>query len=125
MIVVNNALSTVDEFTVALLHMNGTDAATAFTDETGKTWTAQGNAQIDTGQSKFGGASGLFDGTGDYIDTPDSTDWQLDGGADANLWTIDFWVRFNGDPDATSRSNGSFIRLIYSRLQSTARNTIS
>lgn len=100
MIVVNNSLSTFDEFTVALLHMNGADAATAFTDETGKTWTAQGNAQIDTGQSKFGGASGQFDGTGDYIDTPDSADWQLDGGSDANLWTIDFWVRFNGDPGA-------------------------
>lgn len=28
---------------------------------------ANGDAQIDTAQSKFGGASGLFDGTGDYL----------------------------------------------------------
>lgn len=28
---------------------------------------AVGNAQIDTAQSKFGGASALFDGTGDYL----------------------------------------------------------
>lgn len=88
----------VDSYTVALLHMNGSDGSTTFTDESGKTWTANGNAQIDTAQSKFGGASGLFDGTGDYLDTADHADWRLDGGSDSNEWTIDFWVRFNGDP---------------------------
>lgn len=87
-----------DGYTVSLLHMDGTDASTTFTDESGKTWTASGNAQIDTAQSKFGGASGLFDGTGDYISTPDHADWQLDGGSNSNAWTIDFWVQFNGDP---------------------------
>ncbi len=91
-----------DNFTVALLHMDGADASTTFTDESGKTWTANGNAQIDTAQSVFGGASGLFDGTGDYISSADSADWQLDGGADSNEWTIDFWVRFNGDPGAAN-----------------------
>lgn len=81
----------IDEFTVVLLHMDGTDASTTFTDESGKTWTAQGNAQIDTAQSVFGGAAGLFDGTGDYVTTPDHADW--------SSWrTIDFRVRFNGDP---------------------------
>ena len=50
-------------FTKLLLHCNGTDGSTTFTDEIGKTVTANGNAQIDTAQSKFGGASGLFDGT--------------------------------------------------------------
>ena len=50
-----------------------------------------GNAQIDTAQSKFGGASGLFDGTGDYLTTPDSADWDFGSSA----FTIDFWVRFN------------------------------
>jgi hypothetical protein len=82
-----------DAFTVALLHMD-----TTFTDESGKTWTANGNAQIDTAQSKFGGASGLFDGTGDYVSSADHADWILDGGSDANQWTIDFWVRFASDP---------------------------
>ena len=77
-------------FTVALLHMDGTDASTTFTDESSKTWTARGNAQIDTAQSVFGGASGLFDGTGDWIDTPDHADFDLGGGD----FTIDFRVRF-------------------------------
>ena len=76
---------------VSLLHMNGTDGSTAFTDVTGKTWTASGNAQIDTAQSKFGGASGLFDGTGDWIDTPDHADFTLGSGN----FTVEFWARFN------------------------------
>jgi hypothetical protein len=87
-----------DSFSVALLHMNGADTSTTFTDESGKTWTASGNAQIDTAQSKFGGASGIFDGTGDFVSSVDHADWRLDGGSNSNTWTIDFWVRFNGDP---------------------------
>jgi len=75
----------------ALLHMNGTDASTTFTDVFGHTWTAHGNAQIDTAQSKFGGASGLFDGSGDWIDTPDSTDWTIGSGD----LTIEFWLMEN------------------------------
>jgi hypothetical protein len=52
--------------------------------------TAYGNAQIDTGQSEFGGASGLFHGSGDYLSTPDSADWAFGAGD----FTIDFWVRW-------------------------------
>lgn len=84
-----------DVFTVALLHMNGADASTTFTDESGKTWTAVANAQIDTAQSKFGGASGLFDGTGDEISTSDSADFYFTGD-----FTIDFWVRWNSLPSS-------------------------
>lgn len=41
--------------------------AEPFTPRTPVTLTANGNAQVDTAQSKFGGASALFDGSGDYI----------------------------------------------------------
>lgn len=82
-----------DSYTKALLHMDGSDASTTFTDESGKTWTANGNAQIDTAQSKFGGASGLFDGTGDWIDTPDSADFTLGSGD----FTIDMWLKRGAD----------------------------
>ena len=68
-----------DAYTKSLLHFDGTDASTTFTDESGKTWTAHGNAQIDTAQSVFGGASGYFDGSGDYITTPDRADFDFDG----------------------------------------------
>lgn len=83
-----------DSDSKALLHLNGADTSTTITDESGKTWTARGNAQIDTAQSVFGGASLLLDGTGDQIDTPDSADWFFSAGA----FTIDFRVRFAALP---------------------------
>ena len=82
-----------DANTVLLLPMQGVDASTTFTDvsTSAHTITENGNAQIDTAQSKFGGASGLFDGTGDYLSTPDSADWYFGTGA----FTIDFWLRYS------------------------------
>lgn len=52
-----------------LLHFNGENDSTTFTDSSGtpKTVTANGNSKISTAQSKFGGSSGYFDGTGDYL----------------------------------------------------------
>jgi hypothetical protein len=81
-----------DAFTKLLLHCDGADASTTITDSSSsaRTITAVGNAQIDTAQSKFGGASLLHDGTGDYVTAPDSADWDLD----ADL-TVDLWHRFN------------------------------
>lgn len=83
-----------DDLTLRLL-MDGTDGSTTFTDDgpTGHTVTANGDAQIDTAQSKFGGASALFDGTGDYLSIPGSTDFAFGTGD----FTIDFWVRPNGN----------------------------
>ena len=78
-----------DSYTKLMLHCDGTDAATTFTDEIGKTVTANGDAQLDTAQKKFGTASGLFDGTGDYLSVPDADDWNF-GTSD---FTIDFWFR--------------------------------
>lgn len=57
---------------------------------TAKTLTAFGNAQVDTAQSKFGGASAYFDGTGDYITSPANSDFAF-----AGEFTVEFWVRFN------------------------------
>lgn len=76
--------------TVLLLHMEGADASTTFTDESGKTVTANGNAQIDTAQSKFGGSAMLCDGTEDWITAPDSADFYFNGN-----FTVDFWIRCN------------------------------
>ena len=87
-----------DSYSVALLHFDGADASPTITDESGKSWTAQGTAQIDTAQSVFGGASLLLDGNSDYVDTADSADWQLDGGSNSNAWTIDVRIRFSADP---------------------------
>ena len=77
-----------------LLHMNGADGSTIFTDSetTPKTITRLGNAQIDTAYYKFPTASGLFDGSGDYLTVSDSNDWYFGTGD----FTIDFWVRGAG-----------------------------
>lgn len=79
---------------VALLHFNGADGSTTFTDIKGHPFTANGNAQIDTAQSLFGGASGLFDGSGDYVSAPDSADWDFGTGD----FTIEVAVRFASLP---------------------------
>lgn len=81
-----------DSFTSLLLHMNGADASTTFTDSSrnAHTVTAVGNAQIDTAQSKFDGASGLLDGTGDYLTVPNHASLKFGTGD----FTIDGWFRF-------------------------------
>ena len=87
--------------TALLLHCNGVDTSTTFTDSSTaatKTMTAVGNAQIDTAQSVFGGASGLFDGNGDYLTTPDHADWDLMGVATQD-YTIDFRIKYNTHGD--------------------------
>lgn len=76
---------------VLLCHFDGVDAATTTTDEKGHALTVNGNAQIDTAQSKFGGSSSLFDGAGDYWSAADSADWELGSGD----FTLECWVRFS------------------------------
>lgn len=58
----------------SLLHFDGANGSTTITDETGRAWAAVGNAQISTARSKFGSASLLLDGTGDYAETADAAD---------------------------------------------------
>ena len=76
--------------TSLLLHMDGTNASTSFVDSgpNALAVTASGNAQISTAQSKFGGASGAFDGTGDYLTATLSALGTGD-------FTIEFWIYFN------------------------------
>lgn len=51
---------------VSMLHFDGANGSTSFTDEKGVAWTPQGSAAISTAQSKFGGASAGFpNATGD------------------------------------------------------------
>lgn len=87
-----------------LLHMDGTDGSMSFVDSsiTKKVVTANGNAQIDTAQSKFGGASGLFDGSGDYLSIPNHADFNFGTGD----FTIELWARLNVDANMDFIGNG-------------------
>jgi Concanavalin A-like lectin/glucanases superfamily len=93
-----HTVTAIDVSLVLLLHCDGIDGSTTFTDVKGHTVTANGNAQIDTAQSKFGGASALFDGSGDYLSIPNSTDWDF-GSSD---FTIEFWMYVTGAPASSN-----------------------
>lgn len=79
-----------------LLHFDGADASTTIIDSgpAGRTMTANGNAQLDTDIPYFGTASGLFDGSGDYVSAAASTAFEFGSG---NV-TIEMFMRLTG-PD--------------------------
>ncbi len=113
--------TTLDASTMLLLHMDGTNDSTTFTDSsptTPHTVTAHGNAKLTTTTPKFGTACGTFDGTTDYLTIPNDADFDLSDGT----WTIDFWAKFTGTVDGTytiySRATGAndYIRIVIERL---------
>jgi Concanavalin A-like lectin/glucanases superfamily len=77
---------------VALLRFDGTDASTTIIDQTGRVWTAFGNAQLDTTDKQFGVSSLLLDGTGDYISTVHDAVLSVGSGD----FTIEAWIKRNG-----------------------------
>jgi hypothetical protein len=84
--------SQADAYTKLLLHMDGTAGSTSFIDSsaTARSVSAFGNAQISASQYRFGGASGFFDGSGDYLRCTDSDDFSFGSGD----FTVDLWVNF-------------------------------
>lgn len=75
-----------------LLHCDGTDGGTTFTDSSGtpKTVTAHSQAHIETDQSKYGGASAAFDGASDYL-AVSHAGLNLGSGD----FTVEGWLRVN------------------------------
>lgn len=84
-----------------LLHGDGTNGSTTFTDDSSNklTVTGQGNAQISTAQSRFGGSSILLDGNGDYLSIANNNVFNFGVGN----FTIEMWIR------AASLSNSPFL----------------
>ena len=80
-----------DDDTLLLLHMDGTNGSTLFEDDNGVRApvgvSAIGNAQVDTAQSQFGGASAVFDGSGDGLFFDKSV-----GDFSSKLFTLECWV---------------------------------
>ncbi|MHA2136093.1 MAG: LamG domain-containing protein, partial [Candidatus Thorarchaeota archaeon] len=77
-----------------LLNMDGADGHKTFTDggTTGHTVEPQADAQGDTSEKKFGTASCLLDGTGDYLKIADHADWNFGTGR----FTIGGWFYYAG-----------------------------
>lgn len=92
-----------------LLHGDGADGSTTFTDNSpsSKTITAQGGANISTAQSKFGGASARFNSTVGSLEVASSADFSFGAG--------DFCLELqayrtgagNGDRFLIDRGNGT------------------
>ena len=72
-----------------LLHFSGSNGSTTFIDNSPNNLTVTSNngVAISTVQSKFGGTSGLFDGTNDYLSIPSNSVFDLLGD-----YTIEFWA---------------------------------
>jgi hypothetical protein len=79
-----------------LMNMNGANGSTTFTDSSSNAMgvTPGGSAVISTAQSKFGGASGFFDGGGALFFTP--TDSTRFGTGD---FTVEFWLYATSSPN--------------------------
>jgi hypothetical protein len=90
-----------DSNSVALLHFDGTDGSTTFTDESGKIWTPTLTAQLSTDEAKFGTSSAYFDGTS-RIHTPRHDDFDFAAGN----FTVDFWLMYDDGGVATHRVMG-------------------
>jgi hypothetical protein len=80
----------VDGFTVLMLHCDGNDNSTTFTNSSqyARAVMANGNAKISKAQSKFGGASCSFDGASSlsFATAPELT-------LGAKDFTVDFWFQ--------------------------------
>jgi hypothetical protein len=81
-----------------LLHMDGSNGSTTFSDSSKNAIaiTANGNAQISTAQSRYGGSSLLLDGTGDSLSTATSSLFAITG---------NFFVEFDVYINTTSSAN--------------------
>ncbi|WP_246149898.1 LamG domain-containing protein [Arenimonas fontis] len=109
---------------VALLHFDGANGSTSFADEKlGGNWSGSGNAQISTAQSRYGGASLLLDGTGDWVETSHTAAWAFGSGdffVEASIripnttgakTIISQWGTATGDRAWTFYVNGSTLTL--------------
>lgn len=79
-----------DEYTKLLIQSDTFDSDTTFMDTSDQLHPIDGFGDIHHSivEKKFGSTSIYFDGEGDYLQVPGSTDWLFNGD-----FTIDFWVK--------------------------------
>jgi len=100
---------TADKYTRLLLHCDGADSGTTFTDSS---WTGaprhiitpNGNVANTRAQSKVGDSSIVFDGTGDFLTIPNSSDFHFGTGD----FTIEFWVYQNASSGMIMAAQSAF-----------------
>lgn len=75
-------------YVVGLLHFDGPNGSTTFTDETGAIWTLGGTASISTTHYEYGGASGQFTSADGRIYQTSPTGYDFG----TNDFTIEGWI---------------------------------
>ena len=106
-----------------LLHMNGTDGSTTFTDSSSanRSISTSGGASISTDHFKFGGSSFEGDGSNKFLTVPASNDFVMTGD-----YTIEAWFRADattGDtiiscwPNVTDRRGAFGLWLYQNKLR--------
>lgn len=102
-----------------LLHMDGANNSTTFTDSSknGTTVTRYGNAKVSTDQSKFGGSSAYFDGNGDFLQIADNNAFEIGGGD----FTFEAWIYLTG---YSPSYNGYYIASIINKDTNNARSYV-
>lgn len=93
----------IDTNTVLMLHCDGADNGTVFTDSSSgaKTVTRVNSPVTKTAAKKFGTASAFFGSHSNYLTLADSSDWNFGSG----LFTIDFWIN-DTDPNIANPGVG-------------------
>ena len=118
-IITVQGVTTAEPNTVALLHFNGTNGSTTFTDSAAAgtaphTFTPNGAAQISTTTPVFGTGCGSFNGSNSYLVSETKNDFKFGTGE----FNIEFRVKFNslaalqvicGTADAFNGSGGWYI----------------
>lgn len=77
---------------LALLHLDGTNGSSTFTDVYGNTWSAVNSAVLSTTQAKFGTAS-LATTNNKHITTPEAANWNFTGD-----FTVELQLYLNTNP---------------------------
>jgi hypothetical protein len=87
--------------------MNGANNSTVFYDDSPnhRTVTPSGGALISTTQSKFGGSSGYFDGSNDYL-SANNADFATCKTVDFWMWKVGAWTTNPGLISSTAVANG-------------------
>lgn len=75
---------------ILLLHCDGTNGSTTFTDNSSaaRTVTANGGAAVSTAEKYFGTGSAYLDGSGDYLSLSDNDAWHMTGD-----FTVECFIR--------------------------------
>lgn len=80
----------------SLMHFEGSNGSVTMLDDYGNTWSASGNAVIDTAQFKIGSSSLKLDGAGDFVESSNFT--SLGSGS----WTLECYARWAVLPTAAT-----------------------